>query len=89
MKRRIANIPILTWLGIIGLIYSAVTLGYYTYDYNFYVGAGTLAANFYFIFLEVVGTIFVGCIVWFYAMSWFRSRGGVPSKKALQEIPPE
>lgn len=89
IKQKIASVPLITWLGIIGLAYCLVTMWYYTSDYLFYFGAGTLAANLWFPFLGVASTLFIGCIVWYYVARWYRTKGGLPFEKAMAEIPPE
>ena len=89
VKRKIAGVPLITWLGIISLAYCLLTLGYYSYDYLFYFGAGTLAANLYFPFLGIVTVLFLACIAWFFVMKWYRSKGGIPFEAIFQEIPPE
>jgi len=89
VKRKIAGVPVITWLGIVALVYSVGTIAYYSYDYNFYLGAGSLAANLYFPFLGVMVVLFLACIGWYFAVRWYRSRGGLPFQKAFQEIPPE
>jgi len=89
VKRKIAGVPIITWLGIIALVYSVGAIGYYSYDYTWYLGAGTLAANLYFPFLGVMVVLFLACIVWYFAVSRYRSKSGLPFQKAFQEIPPE
>lgn len=89
-KGKIAGIPVITWLGVIGLIYSLVTIGYYSYNYTFYFGAGTLAANLYFFpFLGGMVILFIACMVWYFGVSWVRKKSGIPFDKAFQELPPE
>ena len=89
VKRKIAGLPLLTWLGIIALAYILGTIGYYTYNYNFYFGAGSLAATSYFPFLGAVGGLFVASIVWFYVAKTVRTKAGIPFEMAFKEIPPE
>jgi amino acid transporter len=89
VKRKIARIPVITWLGLISLAYCIATIGYYTYNYTFYFGAGTLAANAYFPFLGALVGLFAACVAWFYVVKWYRSKGGIPFEKAFQQIPPE
>jgi amino acid transporter len=88
-KRKIAGIPIITWLGLVSLVYCAATIVYYTYDYQFYFGAGTLGANLYPPFLVALFGLFVGCVAWFYVAKWFRNKEGLPFDRAFKEIPPE
>ncbi len=89
IKRKILGIPVLTWLGIISLFYVLSTIGYYSYNYLFYFGAGTLAANEYFPFLGALVALFIGCIAWYYLAKWYRSRSGIRFELAFKEIPPE
>jgi len=90
VKRKIAGVPVVVWLGIVSLAYCLLTIIYYSYDYVFYFGAGTLAANLYFFpFLTGVIGLFVACIVWFYIVKSVRSKEGIPYEKAFQQIPPE
>ena len=89
VKRKIAGIPVIAWLGLISLIYCVATIGYYSYNYIFYFGAGTLLADAYFPFLGALAGLFIACVVWFYVAKWVRSREGIPFEKAFQQIPPE
>jgi amino acid transporter len=89
IKRKVAGIPVLTWLGIVSLIYVLGTIGYYSYNYLFYFGVGTLAADYYFPFLGIVVAMFIGTMAWYYIMRWHRSRQGIPLELAYREIPPE
>ncbi len=89
VKRKIIGVPVITWLGILALAYVLSTFVYYTYQYQFYFGAGTQLANTYIPFLGAVGGLFVACIAWFYIAKWYRSKSGIPFEKAFQEIPPE
>lgn len=89
VKRKIARVPVITWLGIIALAYALATFVYYSYQYQFYFGAGSTLANNYFPFLGVVASMFIGSIVWFYVARRYRNKKGIPFDKAFQEIPPE
>lgn len=89
IKRKIGGVPIVTLLGLVALIYCAASIGYYSYNYTFYFGAGTLAATTYFPFLGLVLALFVICIGWFYVAKWKRSQEGFPFEKAFKEIPPD
>ncbi len=89
IKRKIAGVPLITWLGILSLVYILSTIGYYTYNYNFYFGAGTLAATSYFPFLAAISGLFVASIAWYYVAKSVRTKAGIPFEKAFQEIPPE
>ena len=89
IKRKIAGIPVITWLGLVAFIYSAASIGYYSYNYNFYFGAGTLAATTYFPFLASIAGLFIVCIIWFYVAKWKRGKEGFPFEKAFKQIPPD
>jgi basic amino acid/polyamine antiporter, APA family len=89
VKRKILGLPVVTWLGIISLVYVIATIGYYTYDYNFYFGTGTLAAVTYFPFLAALVGLFVACFVWYFVAKSYRNRAGIALEKVYQEIPPE
>jgi APA family basic amino acid/polyamine antiporter len=89
IKRKIFGVPVITWLGLIALIYSAASIGYYSYKYNFYFGAGTLAATTYFPFLGSIIGLFIVCIIWFYVARWKRGQEGFPFEKAFKQIPPD
>ena len=89
IKRKIMGVPVITWLGIITLVYALATFIYYSYDYQFYFGAGTQLANDYPYFLVLLAAMFIGAIIWFYVARWYRTKKGIPFDKAFQEIPPE
>ncbi|HKM76413.1 MAG TPA: APC family permease [Candidatus Bathyarchaeia archaeon] len=90
IKRKIAGVPVVVLLGVVALAYCLLTIVYYSYDYLFYFGAGTLAADLYFFpFLTGVAGLFIACLVWFYLAKVVRSKEGMPFEKAFQEIPPE
>jgi amino acid transporter len=89
IKRKIAGIPLVSLVGILALAYSVATIAYYSYNYLFYFGAGTLAATLYFPFLGAVALLFVICVVWFYVARWVRTKEGLPFEKAFKEIPPD
>lgn len=89
IKRKIAGIPVLTWLGLVALSYCAASVGYYSYNYNFYFGAGTLAATTYFPFMGLVVALFIICILWYYVARWKRGQEGFPFEKAFKQIPPD
>ena len=89
VKRKILGVPVLVWLGLISLAYCLATIGYYSYNYLFYFGAGTLAANLYFPFLEALIGLFVACVAWYFIVAWYRSKSGFAFEKAFQQIPPE
>ncbi len=89
IKRKIAGVPVITLLGLVALIYCAASIGYYSYNYGFYFGAGTLAAINYFPFLGAIAGLFIVCIIWFYAAKWKRGQEGFPFEKAFKQLPPD
>jgi amino acid transporter len=89
VKRKILGVPVITWLGIVALAYVVGTVGYYSYAYQFYFGAGSLAATSWFPFLGALAVLFVVCLAWFYLAKRIRTREGIPFGMAYREIPPE
>ncbi len=89
IKRKIGGVPLITWLGIVALVYILATIGYYSLNYNFYFGAGTLLATSYFPFLGAVAGLFVASIAWYYIARSVRTKAGIPFEMAFKEIPPE
>ncbi len=89
IKRKVAGVPVLTWLGIIALGYSLGTFVYYSYYYQQYFGVGSTLANDYIPFLMIVAGLFIGSVVWFYVARSYRKSKGIPFDKSFQEIPPE
>ncbi len=90
VKRKIVGVPVISWLGIVALLYSLGTIGYYSYNYTYYFGAGTLAANYYFFpFWATLALLFIVCVVWYFAVRAYRMKSGVPFEKVFSEIPPE
>lgn len=89
VKRKIIGVPVVTWLGMVALIYCAITMFYYSYDYQFYFGAGTLAASTYFPFLIGVSVMFVACVGYYYIVRNRSAKRGFPIDKIFAEIPPE
>lgn len=89
VKRKIVGVPVIVWLGVVSLAYCIATIGYYSYNYSFYLGAGTVTANLYYPFLEALAGLFIACVVWFFVVSWYRSKSGLAFQKAFQQIPPE
>jgi basic amino acid/polyamine antiporter, APA family len=89
VKKKVLGVPVVTLLGIVALVYCLLSFGWYTYDYNFYFGAGSLLATTYFPFLGALALLFVICLAWFFVARWYRRKEGLPFEKAFQEIPPE
>ncbi len=90
IKRKIARVPVITWLGLVALAYTLGTFVYLSsYGAQTYFGIGSLALNDYYPFLGIVAGLFLGAIVWFYVARWYRVKKGIPFDKAFQELPPE
>jgi amino acid transporter len=89
VKKKVLGIPLVTLLGGVALAYCLISIGWYTYNYNFYFTAGSLLATTYFPFLGALATLFVVCIAWFFVARWYRNKEGLPFEKAFQQIPPE
>lgn len=89
IKQEVGRVPVITLLGLIALIYSAASIGYYSYNYTFYFGSGTLGATLYFPFLGSIVGLFIVCVIWFYVAKWKRSEEGFPFEKAFKQIPPD
>ena len=92
VKRKIAGVPMITWLGLLALIYSVATVVWYTYDQTFYFfgcPAGGVVACDYNPFLIVLSVLFVATIGYYYVLRSYRGRQGVPIDAVFSEIPPE
>ena len=87
IKRKIVGIPVITWLGLIALIYSVASVGYYSYNVNFYLG--TSLGTTYLPFMASIAGLFIVCIIWFYLAKWKRGKEGFPFEKAFKQIPPD
>lgn len=91
-KTKIIGVPVISWLGIVSLIYAAGTIIWYTYDQSFYFGAcpaaGVVSCD-YNSFLLILVILFVATIVFYSAMRSYRKRQGVAFDMAFAEIPPE
>jgi APA family basic amino acid/polyamine antiporter len=91
-KRKVLGLPVITWLGIVSLVYSAGTIIWYTYDQNFYFFGcpyGGVVACDYNYFLIILGVLFVGTILAYFGIRRYRNRQGVPFDMTFAEIPPE
>ena len=96
VKRKVAGIPIITWLGLVALIYCLGTVISYVYYQNlnsFYLFACApptyLAPCYFNSFLYLLGGIFVATMAFFFVIKWYRSKGGLPYDATFREIPPE
>lgn len=92
VKRKVAGIPVITWLGIISLLYIVLGTGYYFYNNTFYTfgcpGGGAAGCDFNY-FLIALPVAFIAAIVFYFVVRWYRSRGGMPFDMTFKEIPPE
>jgi amino acid transporter len=92
VKRKIAGVPVLTWLGIIALFYSAGTIIWYTYQQTFYFfgcPAGGVVACDYNTFLVLLGTMVAGALGFYLLVRQYRKSQGIPFESAFKDIPPE
>jgi amino acid transporter len=92
VKRKVAGVPVITWLGIIALAYCVATITSYTSNQVFYLfgcPAGGVAACDYNYFLVGLAIIFVASIVYYVAIRSYRVAKGIPFDAAFAEIPPE
>ncbi|HZW84697.1 MAG TPA: hypothetical protein VFE91_02190, partial [Nitrososphaerales archaeon] len=95
VKRKVAGLPVVTWLGIVALAYCVGAVGWYAYDQistGFYLGActpGATVACDFIPFLELLLVIFIATIIFYFAVRWYRSKGGMPYDATFKEIPPE
>lgn len=92
VKRKVAGVPVITWLGIISLFYVLATIGEYFYNQTFYTfgcpGGGAVGCDFNaFIVLLIVG--FFLATGFYFLVRWYRSKGGIPYDLTFKEIPPE
>jgi amino acid transporter len=93
VKRRIAGVPVVTWLGVISLAYVVYTVAeYFFINQAFYTfgcpAGGAVGCDFnWFIILLFAG--FLAMIGYYFLVRWYRSRGGMPYDATFKEIPPE
>jgi amino acid transporter len=96
IKRKVAGVPVITWLGIVALFYCLGTIIPYIYYQNlnsFYLFACApptyLAPCYFNTFLYLLLAMFIAAIVYYFAVRWYRSKGGMPYDMTFKEIPPE
>ncbi len=96
IKRKVAGLPAITWLGIVSLIYILGTVFPYLYYQNlnnFYLFACApptyLAPCYFNQFLYLLLGLFIAAIIFYFAVRWYRSKGGMPYDMTFKEIPPE
>jgi basic amino acid/polyamine antiporter, APA family len=92
VRKKIAGLPVITWLGIVALIYSLGTIIWYSYDNTFYTfgcPAGLAAGCDYNYFITFLPVAFIVAIGYYFVVKAYRSSKGIPIEKAYAEIPPE
>jgi APA family basic amino acid/polyamine antiporter len=92
IKRKIAGVPVITWLGLVALIYSVATIVWYSYDYTFYTfgcPAGLAAGCDYKYFIIILPVAFVVAVGYYFGVRAYRISKGMPFDKVFAEIPPE
>jgi APA family basic amino acid/polyamine antiporter len=92
IKRKIAGLPVITWLGIIAFVYSVTTIVWYSYDnvfYTFGCPAGLAAGCDYNYFLLFLPLAFIVAILYYFGVRAYRSSRGIALDKVYSEIPPE
>lgn len=82
-KYKIAGIPLITISGVIGSAFTLVSI----VAFFIHPGFGVLSPEGYSSIMLVI-SIFVGCLIYFYAMRWHRARQGIDIDLAFKEIPP-
>jgi basic amino acid/polyamine antiporter, APA family len=92
VKRKVGGVPVVTWLGIISLVYIILGTGYYFYNNTFYTfgcpGGGAAGCDFNY-FLIALPVAFVATMLFYFVVRAYRSRGGIPYDMMFKEIPPE
>jgi amino acid transporter len=92
VKRKVAGVPTVTWLGIIALFYILVGTGYYFYNNTFYTfgcpGGGAAGCDFNY-FMIALPVAFLAAMIYYFVVRSYRSRGGIPFDATFKEIPPE
>lgn len=93
VKRKIAGVPLVTWLGIIALVYGLYTVAeYFFVNQTFYTfgcpGGGAVGCDFNW-FIGLLFVAFLVTIGFYFMVRWYRSRGGMPYDATFRDIPPE
>ena len=92
VKRKIAGIPLITWLGIVSLVYSLATVIWYSYDQVFYLfpcAPGNVTSCNYNYYLVAIVALFFGAMAYYFVIRSYRMSKGIPFNMAFSEIPPE
>jgi len=93
VKRKIAGIPLVSWLGIIALVYIWYTVAeYFVLNQTFYTfgcpSGGAVGCDFNY-FVGYLFVAFLAAIGFYFVIRWYRSRSGIPFDMTFKEIPPE
>jgi hypothetical protein len=92
VRRKVAGLPVVTWLGIVALVYIVLGTGYYFYNNTFYTfgcpGGGAAGCDFNY-FMIALPIAFLAVVGYYFFMRWYRSKGGMPFDATFKEIPPE
>jgi APA family basic amino acid/polyamine antiporter len=92
VKRKIAGVPVISWLGIVSLVYCLATVLWYSYDQVFYLfpcsPTNVTSCDYNYYLISVIA-LFFGAIGYYFAIRSYRMSKGVPFNLAFSEIPPE
>jgi APA family basic amino acid/polyamine antiporter len=92
VKRKVAGVPVITWLGIVALAYSLGTIIWYSYDQVFYLFACSptnVTSCDYNYYLITIVVLFFATIGYYFVIRTVRKGRGMPFDKVFAEIPPE
>jgi APA family basic amino acid/polyamine antiporter len=92
VKRKVAGVPVITWLGIVALAYSLGTIIWYSYAQVFYLFACTpsnVTSCDYNYYLITIIVLFFVTIAYYFGVRSYRQSKGIPFNKVFAEIPPE
>lgn len=93
VKRKVAGLPVVTWLGIISLAYVLYTVAEYFFINQTFYTFGCYAGNYvgcdFNWFIGLLFVAFLAMIGYYFAVRWYRSKGGMPYDTTFKEIPPE
>ncbi len=92
VKRKIAGVPLITWLGIVALAYSLGTIIWYSYKQVFYLFAcspSNVTSCDYSYYLITIVSLFFVTIAYYFGVRAYRQSKGIPFDKVFAEIPPE
>jgi APA family basic amino acid/polyamine antiporter len=92
VRTKVLGVPLITWLGIISLVYSLSTIIAYSTDRSFYLGscsAGAVLSCDFNPFLAFLAIMFVASVGYYFGVRQLRRSKGIPFDMAFAEIPPE